>query len=528
MASSSARYTSIPSSEAVDSNNGSIGSSPATSSLSNFGYAVLRPLQSNRFSNIASKTGVYGATLFVFICLALSLLLPSSIPSPASEPVTTPQDLTPAQRRDRTLSPTTCRREFPLLFPQLDANVAAWKAKGGISYTDLDEAARTCVDRWGMARVVIRDGQLYLRQVREGGESRISALLHLLHTAISTDPSSFSSRSDTGIELVLSEADKEASPSSNVIWVLSKRVDEPASKGTWLLPDFGFIGWPEAGIASFEEFTHLAQLQDHLVPWHAKGDKALWRGLANGYAPRMDLLARTDPRKVKGAEEWADVKQTSFHDVGEEFHPLIPMHEHCRHKYLIQTEGNSYSGRGKFLWICRSVTISHPLKWTQHFHPALNSNPQSPGQNFVELPGPLFSGLEETTRELQEWASYPANQTLNLRGALGVNSPQKIADNAVETLRKRYLTPAATNCYLRAALKAYEGVLKKDTWPIEENAAAWDEGGVGILPQGGPGGGVAPGGGKGKDLVKVGVKGDVEYGVWRLSGSPNWPPSPSQ
>ena len=522
--SSSSRYTSIPN-EAIDSHDSAHTSTTTTTSSSSSNRAFYQ--QNARFNSILARTGVYGATAFVLVCLVLSIL-PSSSPYISSS-TSLSKGLTPERRRDRTMNEDTCKAEFPLLYPQLSDNVDAWKAKGGISHSDIEEAARTCVGNWGMARVVIRDGQLYLRQVREGGESRISALLHLLHTALTSDPSSFSTHhpDGTGIELVLSEADKDASPTSSAVWVLSKKLSEPKTTGTWLLPDFGFAGWPEAGIASFDEFLHLAQLQDHLIPWAQKGDKILWRGLANGYPPRVDLLSRTDPRKVAGAESWADVKQTSFHDVGEEFHPLIPMHEHCRHKFLVQTEGNSYSGRGKFLWSCRSVTVAHPLEWTQHFHPALNSNPQSRQQNYIELPGPLFAQLAETTRTLQETALIPSTHDLSTTNstALGLNPPQRIAENAVESLRHRYLTPAATNCYLRAALKAYASVLKVDTWPREGNAAAWDEGGVGILPKGGPGGGVAPGGGKGKDLVKVGVKGDIEYGIWRLSGSPNWPPS---
>lgn len=488
---------------------------------------MLQYQQYPRLRTFLASLGVYGAAAFVVSCLVLSLLLPSNASTARSSPS---RGLAPERRRDRTMNEATCKAEFPLLYPQLQDNVAAWRAKGGIKYADLDEAARTCAQNWGMARVVIRDGQVFLRQVREGGESRISALLHLIHTAVTADPSSFatSSSDNTGIELVLSEADKDASP-SDAVWVLSKRLAEPKEKGTWLLPDFGFAGWPEAGIASFDEFLHLAQLQDQLVPWEHKADKVLWRGLANGYPPRMDLLSKTDPKKVQGAEGWADVKQTSFHDFGAEFFPLIPMHEHCRHKFLIQTEGNSYSGRGRYLWSCKSVTISHPLEWTQHFHPALISDPLSRQQNFVELPGPLFDKLGETTMRLQQTAGIPSTQDLTSEegkgvAALGLNPPQRIAENAVEALRNRYLTPAATACYMRAALKAYASVLKVDTWPTEDNAAAWDEGGAGIVPHGGPGGGVAPGGGKGKDLVKLGVKGDIEYGVWRLSGSPDWPP----
>ncbi|GAC95771.1 hypothetical protein PHSY_003347 [Pseudozyma hubeiensis SY62] len=519
---SNSRYTSVPSEAAEDV---SASSSSRTTSNS-------RSAQNNSgLVQHFARAGVVGSTAFVLICLFLSIAGP--YPSPSSHVGGSfSKGLSAERRRDRTMNEATCRAEFPLLFPQIQQNVDAWKAKGGISYHDLDEATRTSAGNWGMARVVIRDGQLFLRQVREGGESRISALLHLLHTAITTDPSSTFSQNDpynTGVELVLSEADKDASSTSSAIWVLSKRVSEPASTGTWLLPDFGFVGWPEAGIASFSEFTHLASLQDTLVPWSVKSDRILWRGLANGYAPRVDLLSRTDPSRVSGADTWADVQQTSFHDVGEQFHPIIPMHEHCRYKYLVQTEGNSYSGRGKFLWSCRSVTVAHPMEWTQHFHPALNSDPKSRQQNMVELKGPLFAGLEETTKQLQASAHISSDKDLprnytTADGVLELNPPQRIAENAVESLRHRYLTEAATNCYLRAALRGYAGVLKKDTWPREENAGAWDESGAGIVPKGGPGGGVAPGSGKGKDLVKVGVKGDIEYGIWRLSGSPDWPP----
>ncbi|KIS70076.1 uncharacterized protein UMAG_10184 [Mycosarcoma maydis] len=521
---STSRYTSVPGEATDEADSASSTTRPASSA----GRCSQRD---TGLVHHFARAGVAGSTAFVLICLFLSLMSwhQSGFTSSSGS---ASKSLSSERRRDRTMNEATCKAEFPLLFPQIQDNVAAWQAKGGISYTDLDQAARTCAGNWGMARIVIRDGQLFLRQVREGGESRISALLHLVHTAVTTDPSSFTSADDpsnTGVELVLSEADKDASPTSDAVWVLSKRTSEPKSKGTWLLPDFGFAGWPETGIASFAEFLHLASLQDHLVPWSHKADRVLWRGLANGYAPRVDLISRTDPRKVPGAEKWADVLQTSFHDVGDDFHPIIPMHHHCRHKFLVQTEGNSYSGRGKFLWSCRSVTVAHPMEWTQHFHAALNSNANSRQQNMVELRGPLFSGLEETVKQLQATAHIPSTQDLafnytNGGGALKLNPPQRIAENAVESLRNRYLTPAATNCYLRAAIKAYARVLKKDTWPREENAAAWDVGGVGIVPHGGPGGGVAPGSGKAKDLAALAVKGDIEYGVWRLIGSPDWPP----
>lgn len=68
--------------------------------------------------------------------------------------------------------------------------------------------------------------------------------------------------------------------------------------------------------------------------------------------------------------------------------------EHCQYKYLAQVEGFAYSGRLKsvpchkpeslswgiapgsppiltcrYLLQCRSVTVAHPMTFTQHFHP---------------------------------------------------------------------------------------------------------------------------------------------------------------
>ena len=56
----------------------------------------------------------------------------------------------------------------------------------------------------------------------------------------------------------------------------------------------------------------------------------------------MELTSTTiEPKR----ESWADVHKTTFHpgDVGD-FAPLVTLPDHCQHKYLVHTEGNSYSG----------------------------------------------------------------------------------------------------------------------------------------------------------------------------------------
>ena len=71
-----------------------------------------------------------------------------------------------------------------------------------------------------------------------------------------------------------------------------------------------------------------------------------WRGFANWYPIRKDLIDRTSYDFEPSRESWADVHETTFHpgvDIGD-YYPLVTLPDHCQHKYLVHTEGNSYSG----------------------------------------------------------------------------------------------------------------------------------------------------------------------------------------
>ncbi len=42
------------------------------------------------------------------------------------------------------------------------------------------------------------------------------------------------------------------------------------------------------------------------------------------------------------------------------------MEDFCRYKYVIHTEGVTYSGRLQFLQMCASVLLTPPMAWRQH------------------------------------------------------------------------------------------------------------------------------------------------------------------
>jgi hypothetical protein len=341
-------------------------------------------------------------------------------------------------------------------------------------------------------------------------------MVHLIAMAVDSWPTSSKLKNGEDdilppIDLILSPGDRDTG-FGEAGWAVTKP-SNGRERGTWLLPDFGFVSWPEAGAGYYEDFLDRALEIEKRHPWSQKHSKMFWRGFPNVYPVRNDLMNRVSLAVDPSRRKWSDIHKTTFHesadDDGQMF-PLVTLPEHCRHKFLIHTEGNSYSGRSKYLFSCRSTTIVHPMEWTQHFHPALNGNPYSPNQNYVQLRGPHFAGLEEAAVELRKVDA--GFSTTKARRFIGHKTPEKVADNAVRTLRDRYLSPAATMCYTRAALRYYAKSLDVDSFGSE---------GVSLIP----GEGIAPDISKGKSMHHL--KGDIEVGVWRLLGAPNWPPAPA-
>ncbi|CBQ73577.1 conserved hypothetical protein [Sporisorium reilianum SRZ2] len=448
----------------------------------------------------------FGA-LFVALCLVLSIfplsnILPDYIAASSTSLRTGRPSLSPRKQNDLHLSQPVCRAEFSRLYPQLAANEAAWKAKGGVRFEDVQNAAQHC--RHGCVHLVIRDGQIFIRAQEKDWQSRVRSTLQLLQSAY-LGASEEEREVMEGVELVISTADFDGftdAASRGAGWVLDKRVND--TQGQYLFPDFSFASWPEAGIPSYPEFRRAAARVNAAVPWASKANRAFWRGdaLAGSSIPaRESLLAvATGPATAS----WSDVKRTSFWESAPDIGSIVAPHDHCRHKFLIHSEGVAYSGRSKFVLSCASAVVLHALQWQQHFHPALVADPLSPDHNHIRLPGTLFEHLPATMRALiaEETGLH-----------YGETTGERVAKNAKRTLTDRYLTPAATACYVRAALMSYSAVMERTSWPGGQGAVVSE------------GGGVVPGAGTSKGTLKeLGVKGDVELGVWQNLGQPEWPP----
>lgn len=160
----------------------------------------------------------------------------------------------------------------------------------------------------------------------------------------------------------------------------------------------------------------------------------------------MGLPLRESFINATADKDWADVKALNWHPAGgAPIEGLMGMHEHCRNKYLAHTEGNSYSGRLKYLQLCKSVIVAHPMGWITHYSHLMKRNGLD--QNYLEVKRD-WSDLESQIRYLED------------DDALA----ERIANNSVHTFRDRYLTHAAEVCYWRRLFKGWAEVSFEPTF----------------------------------------------------------------
>jgi Glycosyl transferase family 90 len=227
--------------------------------------------------------------------------------------------------------------------------------------------------------------QLYVIATQGGIYSREKATLQSIYRAIASSPESL-----PNIEFAFNTDDVifESVP----LWGYARRLTDTH---IWLIPDFGFWSWPETQVGTMREVQSRATWIEGAghFSWQNKIPKLVWRGATMGLRLRDRLL------EVSAGKSWADVVALDWHNKESITNDLKSMPEHCQYKYLAHTEGNSYSGRLKYLQACRSVVIAHKMDWMQHHHPLMHSS--GPDQNYVEVDRD-FDKLETTILDLEK------------------------------------------------------------------------------------------------------------------------------
>ncbi|KAK9789170.1 hypothetical protein SCARD494_09369 [Seiridium cardinale] len=334
------------------------------------------------------------------------------------------------------LSEEQCALAFPQLYFEVDRAVSFWrKINHTITPDDIGISWRSD----GAFRVLIHDNKLRVLETRifetkqaYGNHThRASAVLNQLNRALIGATSTRETFRAMEFSVVVDDLSliPNRENDTHTVMHFARRIIDTDQDRIWLIPDFNFWSAPAAGgIVEYEEARQLAKQHDSLLV--NKTPRAVWRGaLWTNRELRGALLNAT------ANKPWADVMEIDWTNQEN----MIRTEDICDYMFLLHTEGQSWSGRLKYLLNCNSLVLVHDLEWRTHFYHLLVSS--GPDQNYIPLKRD-FSNLEEKVSWLLDNPNYA----------------QQVADNAVVTFRKRYTTPAAAACYWRQLLRSWNTV----------------------------------------------------------------------
>ena len=272
----------------------------------------------------------------------------------------------------------------------------------------------------------------------------------------------------------------------------------------WMrLPFINSLGNASAQISDIESSTSFAN----------KIPKAVWRGTPWYGSPantelRKNLLVvsrtpETNPGEGGTPLPWSDIESLIWESNGSKSPNALPIEDFCRYKYVVYTEGVTYSGRLQFHQLCESIMITPAISWLQHtthlIRPVWSSELLA-GDPDWEGPPPRLRGLapgggarkpdpHPSKRGLKLWppgTTYPAEEAnvvfvspdwSDLEGV--VTYLEDHPDVAAGIARRQretfhgggYFSPAAETCYWRAMMRGWAAVARKPTGERKDNEA---------------------------------------------------------
>lgn len=246
----------------------------------------------------------------------------------------------------------------------------------------MDKKGATDSWRHGEFHCMIYNGELYVINEVKGDPDRTRGLAALanIYRALTAVPNP---RAIPNIEFVLDiedRADLGEKQADRIRWAWARHRDNP---WYWVMPDFDGWAYPDDGVGGYVDFRD--QVKDVEAEFKNgfsdKEAKLSWRGsLAVNTFLRQALV---DASKDKS---WSDVETIDWHDRSN----ILAMSDFCRYKYVAHTEGNSWSGRLRYLHNCDSVSVIHELEYVAHYYPLLkDSGPHQVSSVLHSPPSPL-------------------------------------------------------------------------------------------------------------------------------------------
>ncbi|KAI1817391.1 hypothetical protein GGS20DRAFT_35243 [Poronia punctata] len=441
-----------------------------------------------------------------------------------------PRVLSPDLLSNRFLTESQCRATFPGLLDQVDQEVA----KGPFEVKRKPNNLGPMIAR-------IRDGQLYILSAARKTDlskdmlAHRSATLHQISNALLTwpRPPSSSSSSSTSpfshIPNTIFAFNHHDDPLPSTM-SYSKPADpalltyqDGSPRRFFPVPHFSFYSWALPFIGSLPRAARAISSIETTLSFSEKIPKAVWRGTTWFNNPRAGRLRQNLVRAFGNAKgkPWTDIEAldwttttttttTGSNDgkttmvgagMGERnASNALRIEDFCRYKYIIHTEGITYSGRFQFHNLCASVVVTPPVAWMQHLthllrpvfsHTLEGSRPRSP----IDL------GEKETQKSLapypQPWlqSAWPVAYDASEANIVFVAPDWSDLEQTIEWLeahpqvaegiarRQRmlfedggYFSPAAEMCYWRALIKGWSEVVRVEDGAFDDlEEVTWEE-----------------------------------------------------
>ncbi|KAI8629961.1 hypothetical protein F5Y19DRAFT_65781 [Xylariaceae sp. FL1651] len=400
--------------------------------------------------------------------------------------------LPPELLNNRFLTEDQCRATFPGLLKEVDDEVAKGPFELERYPTDL-----------GPLIARIRDGQLYiLSAARRADLSRDmlahrSATLHQISNALLTwpQPSSSSSSSSSPFSHIPNTTfafnhHDDPSPSA---FSYSRPADpvllqekNGRLRRFFVAPHFSFYSWPLPFIGSLPRAARAIADLESATPFARKIPRAVWRGTTWFNNPRagrlrQNLVRTFGSQDARRARAWADIEALDWTTpavgggaavvVGSgerNASNALRIEDFCRYKYIIHTEGVTYSGRFQFHNLCASVVLTPPVAWMQHVTHLLR--PVFSYTLDLEAPDSLSSSSSSSSSAFSSPRLSPRSFFASFFGATGQRRKDGVGKQANKAagLPRR---PIDLGDQKPPDLSRYPAPWVRSAWPTEHDAS---------------------------------------------------------
>ncbi|KAI1442903.1 hypothetical protein F5Y02DRAFT_231702 [Annulohypoxylon stygium] len=385
----------------------------------------------------------------------------------------------PSLLNNRLLTTSQCAAAFPGLTHEIALQVS----KGPFALTRRPHDLGPLIAR-------IRDNRLYILSYARKSDlsaemlQHRSATLHQIAAALLTAPVD-EPLPDT--IFALNHEDDPLSPALSYSRPADPAFNNP-SKRFFPMPHFSQYSWPSPTIISLPHASRLITSLESTLPFASKPSLAIWRGTTHFNHPLSGPLRQNLVSSTHG-KPWADIEPLHANHSN-----ALPIWDFCRYRYVIHTEGVTYSGRFQYHQLCASVVLTPPIAWMQHLthlaKPVFSSElpgvvrvPPNPGSGSGVGKG-AGSSREKLVPYPASWvkAAWPRSHDPERDANIVFVAPDwsdlestiewlerhpRIAEGIARRQRELfdgggYFSAAAETCYWRALLRGWSHVVRVD------------------------------------------------------------------